>query len=80
MVQNRKRRERNFPVRSEFKSLIKREKTLIKEGKLEDAVKFLPKVYAIIDKAVKKNIIHKNNGARKKSSLTKMLNELQAKA
>jgi len=30
---------------------------------------------ALLDKAVKRNIVHKNTAARKKSRLTKMLNK-----
>jgi len=35
---------------------------------------------AIIDKLVKKNIIHKNNASRKKSKYTKMLKVLEVKS
>lgn len=77
--QNIKRRARNFPVRSELKSLFKKGLEYIKDGNLEEAVKFLPKVYSIVDMACKKNIIHPNNAARKKSRLARALNELQAK-
>lgn len=71
------RRARNFPVRSELKSLIKKELLLVKEGKIEEAKKFLPKVYSIIDKACKKNIIHKNNASRKKANIAKAIAGLE---
>lgn len=67
------RRARNFPVRSELKTLIKKELLLVKEGKVEEAKKLLPEVYSIIDTACKKNIIHKNNASRKKARLAKAL-------
>lgn len=35
---------------------------------------------SIIDKLVKKNIIHSNNGSRKKSKFVKMLKELESQA
>ena len=79
MRQNVKRRARNFPVRSELKSLMKRELLMIKDGKVEEAVKFLPEVYSVIDMACKKNILHPNNAARKKSRLARALNGLQGK-
>ena len=47
--------------------------------KKEDALKYLPKVYSIIDTACKKKIIHPNNAARKKSRLARAINELQSK-
>ncbi len=36
-------------------------------------------VYGRIDKALKKGIIHKNNAARKKSSIAKMFNTVSPK-
>ncbi len=78
MRQNVKRRMRNFPVRSELKTLVKKELTLIKEGNAEEAAKFLPKVYSIIDMACKRNILHPNTAARKKSLLARQLSALQA--
>lgn len=80
MRQNVKRRERNVPVRSELKTLFKKQLIFIKNGQAEEAVKFMPKVYSIIDMACKKNLIHPNNAARKKSRLAKALNELQGKS
>ena len=77
MKQNRVRRARNFPVRSEMKTMLKKGLTLIKEGNLEEAKKLMPKVYSVIDTACKKNILHPNNAARKKSRLAKALNEAQ---
>ena len=58
---------------------MKKALQLIKEGNLEEAKKVLPLVYSIIDKACKKNIIHKNNAGRKKSRLARALNEATAK-
>ena len=79
MKQNNKARARRFPIRNEMKTLFKNGLKLIKDGNAEEAAKFMPKVYSIIDTACKKDIIHKNNAARKKSRLAKALNELQTK-
>ncbi len=79
MKQNAKRRAMNFPVRSELKTTVKKALALIKEGKQEEAAAIMPKVFSVIDKAIKKNILHENNGARKKSRLTRELNKLQKK-
>jgi small subunit ribosomal protein S20 len=35
--------------------------------------KSLSKAFSLIDKAVKKNILHKNNGANKKSKINKIV-------
>lgn len=79
MKQNRKRRAQNFPVRSELKTILKKVLGLIKDGKLKEAEELIPSVYSIIDTACKKNIIHPNNAARKKSRIALALNELQKK-
>lgn len=79
MRQNAKRRARNFPVRSELKTVVKNQLKRIKDGKLDEAVKFMAMAYSVIDTAVKKNIIHRNNAARKKSLLARGLNDLAAK-
>lgn len=77
MRQAIKRRARNFPVRSELKTMFKKQLVFIKQGKTEEAVKLMPMVYSIIDMAVKKNILHRNTAARKKSRLALGLNALQ---
>lgn len=79
MRQNAKRHARNVPVKSKLKTLVKNMQATIKDGKVEEAVKNLPMVFSIIDTACKKNLIHKNNAARKKSGLAKALNALQEK-
>lgn len=38
----------------------------------------LPKVYSMIDKLVKRNVIHKNKGSNLKGSLARHRNELKA--
>ncbi|MBS0010804.1 MAG: 30S ribosomal protein S20 [Bacteroidales bacterium] len=42
----------------------------------EEAKELYPKVSSILDKLVKKNVIHKNKAANLKSSLTKHVNSL----
>ena len=42
----------------------------------KEATVALPKVVAMLDKLVKRNIIHKNKSANLKSSLTKLVNGL----
>lgn len=42
----------------------------------KEGVEMLPKVVAMLDKLVKRNIIHKNKSANLKSSLTKLVNGL----
>ena len=71
--QDKKRRLRNLESLSKLRTSIKKvlSSTTKKEAELvyRDAVK-------IIDKAVSKNLIHKNTGARRKSQITRFLNSL----
>jgi len=74
--QNKVKRARNFPVRSQLKTTYKKAMTLISEGNREEAEKFLPYAYKIIDTAAKKNLIHDKNADRKKSNIAKALNAM----
>ncbi len=65
-------RARNYKTREELKKIIKDVLKLAKAGDVKGAEKLLPKAFSIIDTAMKKNIIHKNNAARKKARLAKV--------
>lgn len=79
MLQSRRKRARNFPVRTQLKTTYKKALDLIKSGKSDEAKKYLPLAYRIIDMAAKKNIIHDKNADRKKSRIALALNELEKK-
>lgn len=55
-------------------------KTIRETTDKKEASEMLPKVVAMLDKLVKKNIIHKNKASNLKSKLTKKVNALGAKA
>ncbi|MBO8232662.1 30S ribosomal protein S20 [Prochlorococcus marinus str. MU1402] len=76
--------ERNRLINKSYKSTVK---TLTKRT-LENCTKFkkdpseenknlikktLNKTFSLIDKAVKKNVLHKNNGANKKSKINNIV-------
>ena len=78
--QNKRNRMINRRYSSTIKSLSKlflsKVKTLAGTGEdkskvKEETVSIVNKVYSIIDKAVKKGVIHKNTAARKKSKIGK---------
>lgn len=56
-------------VKASSSSLEEEEKAKVKS----ETLNIVNKVYSIIDKAVKKGVIHKNTAARKKSKIGKML-------
>lgn len=72
----KKKTEINKKWKDKLKNSIKEFENLIEEGKVEEAREQLKETKSIIDKSTNKNIIHKNNAARKKSKLTKMLNKI----
>jgi small subunit ribosomal protein S20 len=74
MKQNRVNRVRNKHYGSHMKSMIKLILGYVESGELEKAKKLLPDVIRSIDMASKKNIIHENNAAHKKSRVQKALN------
>lgn len=70
--QDRVARERNRVVRFEYKAAAKKVRKLIKLGDFKKAAEALKEAYSKIDKAAKKNVIHKNNAARRKSRLARL--------
>ncbi|NCP67181.1 30S ribosomal protein S20 [bacterium] len=68
-----RRQKRNTITKNRYKELVKEFTALIGNGKTDEAAKLFPIVQKSLDMAVKKNLLHKNNVARKKSSLAKML-------
>lgn len=77
---NNKKTEENKAIRSELKTAIKKIEVLISENKIEEAKAALPCVFATIDSACSKNIIHANNAANKKAKISKKIAVLDAKA
>jgi small subunit ribosomal protein S20 len=71
--QNEKRRQRNNKRRSKMKTLIN---NVLDENDKEEAEKKLKNATSYLDKMTGKNMIHRNNAARKKSRLTKHVNNL----
>ena len=67
---------RNKSAKSEIKTAIKKFEAAFSEGKKDDAEKLYKDVTSILDSAVLKGIVHKNQAARKKSNLAKRLNTM----
>ncbi len=79
MRQSRRRNTINLRTKSKFKSAVKVTKQATVAGDSAKAVENLKKAFSAIDKAVKKNVLHKNTASRKKSRLAKAINKLSAK-
>ncbi len=64
--------------KSRVKTEIKKVLAAIEAKDLELAEKLFRQATSIIDKAVRKGVLHRNNGARKKSRLARRINQLRA--
>lgn len=75
---NEKKRVRNKMVKTNLKSSIKHFDVTFAEGDKEATQEAFHAASIKLDKAVSKGVIHKNAAARKKSTLAKKVNALNA--
>ena len=71
---DKRRREHNLRVISELKTFAKKIEAALSEKKTDEALKAAGAYFSKLDKAVKKNIIHKNRASRRKSRIQLRLN------
>ncbi len=71
------RHAKNAPVKASIRSAARKVETLAAAGKKEEAVAAMTVAAGVIDKAARKNIIHKNAAGRKKSRLAKKVNAVK---
>jgi len=71
--QNEKRRVRNRVYRGEARTFITRARTAIQSKDADAAKTATLEAISALDKAAQKGVIHKNNAARRKSRLMKLL-------
>lgn len=72
--QAERRRLRNQMVKSRVKTLIKRARSVIEAGNLEQARLSVGDAISALDRAAERGILHRNNAARRKSRLMKRYN------
>lgn len=68
-----KRRAINKIAKNKLKTTYKEMLKLAKTGKMDEFRQKLPAAYQTIDRSAKNHLLHKNNAARKKSALAKVL-------
>jgi len=73
MRQNIKRRQANLVTLEGIRKSAKTVKKFAVAGNKTEALKALSAAFAALDKAAKKNVIHRNNASRHKSRLTKLV-------
>jgi len=78
--QNETRRIRNRVYRTTARTRVKSVRQLVAAGQPEEAQIALVAAVKALDKAVRKGILHRNNAARRKSRLFKLMHRSQANA
>ena len=73
MKQNQSAYVRNHAQSSRMRSLIKNIVKWVEGGEMEKARAIFDETQKAIDTCAKKNIIHKNNAARKKSRIARLV-------
>lgn len=68
--------EKNKAEKSALKTAVKKFEAAVASGNREQADSAYKVAVKTVDQGVKKGILHKNNAARKKSSMTLKLNKL----
>lgn len=73
LVSNKKAAQ-NKMIKNEVRTYVKKVELLVNEGKTEEAKLALNKTFSVIDSAVSKGVLHRNNAANKKAKLSKKVN------
>ena len=71
--QNEKRQIRNRKYISGARSQVRRVRSLIESGELDEAEAVARDAYSILDKAARRNVIHPRNAARRKGRIMAQL-------
>ena len=77
ILTNEKARIRNRAVRSELKTAVKKVRTAAEASDVEAAKAAAEKACRLLDKAASKGIIHKNQAAKRKSGVAKLVNAVK---
>ncbi len=73
LVSNKKA-DQNKMIKNEVRTYVKKVELLVKDGKTEEAKIALNEAFSVIDGAVSKGVLHRNNAANKKAKLSKKVN------
>lgn len=76
--QNEKRRLHNRSYRNRARTLVKKARTAVDSGDLQQAREATYAAMRDLDKLASRGVVHKRNAARRKSRLMKQLNALEA--
>ena len=74
---DKRRRENNIRVLSELKTVLRKTTKLLVEKNQADLTQQSRALFSKLDKAVKKNLLHKNRASRIKSRIQQKINSLK---
>lgn len=74
---DKKRHARNAGILSALRTQMRKTNRLITEKKTADAQKESRELFSQLDKAVKKNLLHKKGASRQKSRFTLRINSIK---
>ena len=74
---DKKRRVRNVSVLSSLRTQMRKTNQAIAEKKAAEAQKESRELFSQLDKAVKKNLLHKKSASRQKSRFTLRINSIK---
>jgi small subunit ribosomal protein S20 len=72
---DRKKHQRNLVIKREIKKALKKFQELFTAKNFAEAKTNLSKIYSLLDKAAKKNIMHPNTASRKKARLARKISK-----
>ena len=78
--QSEVRRQRNHAVKSALRTQMKKVLTAVDKKDATESKTALNEAYALLDRAVGKGVIHKNNASRHKARLAARVNAVAAPA
>jgi len=70
MITSELKRQKNVAARSKIRTVVKKTLIAAQEKKTAEVKTLLSEAFSVIDKAAKRNILHKNSAARKKARLS----------
>ena len=73
-----RRREENKPLRTEARTLVKKAEAAIASGDRSAAEAAILEAVSVLDRVADKDVVHKNNAARRKSRLMAKYHALEA--
>ena len=76
ILTNEKARKRNRAVKAELKTSVRRVREAVEAGDAEAAQEAARKACRLLDKAVSKGVIHKNQAANRKSGVMNLIKDM----